>query len=58
MTYIGAVTIGTAPHRAKFVNIQHPVELCEIESEMLAFQTDFAQFYGADKARSASDRPH
>ena len=44
--------------RSGFVNIQHPIKMYGLKDETLAFRTKTTHFYGAGKARSASDRPH
>jgi len=40
------------------VIIQHPIKMYGLKGETLAFRTKTTRFYGADKARSASVRPH
>jgi hypothetical protein len=40
-----------------FVIIQHPKITVRIQDEVLALRTYYNSYLGADKARSASDRP-
>jgi len=40
-----------------FVIIQHPKITDRIQDEVLALRTYYNSYLGADKARSASDRP-
>ena len=42
----------------KMVTIQHPIKMYGLKDETLAFRSKTTHFYGADKARSASARPH